>query len=436
MANDGWIVYMKMDTDIVIKAKEEVLMKKQIKLGIIGLGGRGYSLLSTVLQMEDIVVSAVCDLYEDRRQRGVNKVETVAGNTPFSTDNYKEVLALDEIDAVIVSTSWADHISVAIDAMKAGKYVGVEVGGAYSIDECWELVRTHEKTGVPCMLLENCCYGRIELMVLNMVKKGLFGEIVHCEGGYHHDLRYEITNGRENRHYRLVNYMHRNCENYPTHELGPIAKILNINRGNRMLSLTSMASKARGLHEYILKEKGEQCDLANYQFAQGDVVTTIIKCAHGETITLTLDTTLPRAYSRGFVVQGTKAMYMEDNNSLFIDGIHNKYEFCWKEQWNNVEQLRDEYDHPIWQNYNPDEDAGHGGMDALVLSAFFDSVRRQVQTPIDVYDMAAWMSITALSEQSVAMGGMPVAIPDFTNGRWINREPAPEGPYCLAKVCR
>jgi Oxidoreductase family, NAD-binding Rossmann fold. len=230
-------------------------MKKQIKLGIIGLGGRGYSLLSTVLQMEDIVVSAVCDLYEDRRQRGVNKVETVAGNTPFSTDNYKEVLALDEIDAVIVSTSWADHISVAIDAMKAGKYVGVEVGGAYSIDECWELVRTHEKTGVPCMLLENCCYGRIELMVLNMVKKGLFGEIVHCEGGYHHDLRYEITNGRENRHYRLVNYMHRNCENYPTHELGPIAKILNINRGNRMLSLTSMASKARGLHEYILKEK-------------------------------------------------------------------------------------------------------------------------------------------------------------------------------------
>ncbi len=266
------------------------------------------------------------------------------------------------------------------------------------------------------------------------MKKGLFGEVVHCQGGYRHDLRSEITDGRENRHYRLVNYMHRNCENYPTHELGPIAKVLNINRGNRMLSLTSMASKARGLHEYILNEKGVQHDLANCHFAQGDVVTTTILCAHGETIVLTLDTTLPRAYSRGFHVQGTKAMFMEDNNSLFIDGVHNKYDFNWKEQWNNVEQYREQYDHPLWKDYRPDSSAGHGGMDYLVLKAFFDSVKRQVQTPIDVYDMAAWMSITALSEQSIAMGGQPMAIPDFTNGRWISREPAPKGLYCLDEI--
>lgn len=410
-------------------------MNNQLKIAVIGLGGRGHFLLSTVVKMEGIVVSAICDLYEDRCLAGVKEVESAAGNTPFSTDNYKEVLALDEIDAVIVSTSWADHLHVAISAMKAGKYVATEVGGAYSIDECWELVKTHEETSVPCMLLENCCYGREELMVLSMVKKGLFGEVIHCQGGYRHDLRSEVVNGKENRHYRLVNYMHRNCENYPTHELGPIAKVLDINRGNRMLSLNSMASKAKGLHEYILKEKGEKHDLADFQFAQGDVVTTIIKCAHGQTIVLTLDTTLPRAYSRGFHVQGTKAMYMEDNNSLFIDGIHNKYDFVWKEQWNNVEQMRDEYDHPIWQGYTPSSEAGHGGMDDLVLSAFFDSVRRQVQTPIDVYDMAAWMCITALSEQSIATGGQPIAIPDFTNGKWINREPAPEGPYCLTKIC-
>jgi hypothetical protein len=410
-------------------------MKEQVRLGVIGLSGRGYMLLRTVLPMKDVQVTAVCDLYEDRQQRAVQEVEKVTGKAPFSTADYKDILAREDVDAVIVSTSWADHVHIAVDAMKAGKYVGVEVGGAYSIDECWELVRTYEETGVPCMMLENCCYGREELMVLNMVKKGLFGEVIHCQGGYRHDLREEIANGRENRHYRLVNYMHRNCENYPTHELGPIAKILDINRGNRMLSLVSVASKARGLHEYILKEKGEQYDLANYNFAQGDVVTTIIKCAHGETITLTLDTTLPRAYSRGFQVHGTKAMYMEDNNSLFLDGVHNEYDFKWKEQWNNVEKLRKEYDHPIWQNYNPDEHAGHGGMDALVLEAFIDSVRRQVQTPIDVYDTAAWMSISVLSEQSIAMGGMPVAIPDFTNGRWLNREEAPEGKYCLDKVC-
>lgn len=411
-------------------------MKEHLKIGVIGLGGRGYGLLCNILNMKDIIVSAVCDNYEDRQERAVKEVVKVAGNTPFSTGNYKDVLAMEEIDAVIVSTSWADHVHIAIDAMKAGKYVASEVGGAYSIDECWELVRTHEETGVPCMMLENCCYGREELMVLNMVKQGLFGEVIHCQGGYRHDLRDEITFGRENRHYRLVNYQNRNCDNYPTHELGPIAKILNINRGNRMIALTSMSSKAAGLHEFILREKGMDYDLANFKFAQGDVVTTTIKCAHGETIVLTLDTTLPRAYSRDFRVQGTKAMYMEENNSLFLDGVHNKFDFEWKKQWNNVEQLRDQYDHPIWQNYDPDANDGHGGMDYLVLRAFFDSVKRQVQTPIDVYDMAAWMSITVLSEQSISMGSQPVAIPDFTNGKWINREPAPEGKYCLTKVCK
>lgn len=409
-------------------------MEKQLNVGIIGLGGRGYFLLSTILKMEGILVTTVCDKYEDRQQAAAKLVEETAGNTPFCTGNYKDILKMDEIDAVVVSTSWADHIHIAIDAMKAGKYVGVEVGGAYSLNECWELVRTYEKTGVPCMLLENCCYGREELMVLNMVKKGLFGEVVHCEGGYRHDLRKEITYGRENRHYRLANYMHRNCENYPTHELGPIAKILNINRGNQMLSLVSVASKARGLNEYIRREEGADHELADYPFAQGDVVTTIIKCAHGETITLTLDTTLPRFYSRGFLVQGTKAMFMEDNRSLFLNDEHGEFEFNWMEQWNNVEKYREKYDHPIWRNYTPGEDAGHGGMDELVLAAFFDSARRQVQVPVDVYDMAAWMSITALSEQSIAMGGLPVAVPDFTNGRWVDREPAPEGRYCLHKV--
>ncbi len=406
-------------------------MEKQLKVGVIGLGGRGYGLLSTILEVKGVEIAAVCDKYEDRQQRAVKRVEELAGNTPVGTGNYKDILAMDEIDAIIVSSSWADHIHIAIDGMKAGKYVGVEVGGAYSIDECWELVRTYEETGTPCMLLENCCYGRKELMILNMVKQGLFGEVVHCQGGYRHDLREEIANGKENRHYRLVNYMHRNCENYPTHELGPIAKILNINRGNRMLSLVSVASKARGLNEYIKKEKGEDHYLANYPFAQGDVVTTIIKCAHGETITLTLDTTLPRAYSRGFQVHGTKAMYMEDNNSIFLDDEHRQYEFNWKEQWNNAEKLREKYDHPIWKNYNPEAGAGHGGMDYLVLSAFFESVRRKIEVPIDVYDMASWMCITALSEDSITMGGMPVAIPDFTNGRWIDREPAPEGYYFL-----
>ncbi len=398
-------------------------VKEQLKIGVVGLGGRGTGLLEAVMiPMGDISIVGVCDKYEDRRTRAAQMVKEKKGNEPLCTADYREILALDELDALVVTTSWADHLQPAIDAMKAGKRVAMEVGGAYSIDQLWQLVHTSEETGIPCMMLENCCYGRDELMVRNMVEQGIFGEIVHCQGGYHHDLRHEISFGRENRHYRLDNYKNRNCENYPTHELGPIAKILNINHGNRMVSLSSVASKSRGLNDYLKREKGDEYDITNYPFAQGDVVTTTIRCAHGETIVLTLDTTLPRAYSRGFQIQGTRAMYMEDNRSLFIDGVHNKYDFCWKDQWNNVEEYRDQYEHPIWKQYLAEGiKGGHDGMDWLVFRAFFESVLKDEEPPIDVYDTAAWMCISALSENSVAMGGLPVAIPDFTNGKWITR---------------
>ena len=411
-------------------------MKEKLNIGVIGQGGRGFGLLKEIiLPREDINVLAVCDLYEDRREASAKAVKEAKGNDPLCTADYHEVLAMKEIDAVVVPTSWADHLCIAIDAMKAGKYVATEVGGAYSIDECWELVRTHEETGVPCMMLENCCSGRDELMVLNMVKKGLFGDIVHCQGGYRHDLRDEVAFGRENRHYRLVNYLNRNCENYPTHELGPIAKVLNINRGNRMVTLNSVSSKAVGLHDFLMREKGPDYDLTSAEWTQGDVVTTIIKCAHGETIVLTLDTTLPRWYTRGFHVQGTRGIYEMDNGSVFLENEHEDH-FAWKEHWGNAEEYYEKYDHPIWKQYlSEGVTGGHDGIDWLVFSAFFDAVKRGVQTPIDVYDMASWMSITPLSGQSIAMGGAPVAIPDFTNGRWINREPVVEGHYCLDKVC-
>ena len=375
-------------------------MKDKLNIGIIGLGGRGYGLMDgVILHMDDIEIVGVCDTYKDRAQNAADKVEQVKGNKPFITQDYKELIASSEVEAVIVSSAWTGHIEIIIECMKAGKPVGTEVGGAYSIEECWQLIRAYEETGVPCMLLENCCYGREEMMAMNMVKQGIFGEIVHCSGGYQHDLREEIAFGNENRHYRLQNYIHRNCENYPTHELGPIAQILDINRGNRMVSLVSMASKAKGLNEYIKNKKSDDEALMHTEFAQGDVVTTMIKCARGETIVLTLDTTLPRAYSRGFRVQGTKGMFMEDNMSLFIDGEHNEYDFKWKEQWNNIEAYREKYEHPVWKKFMQDGvKGGHGGMDWLVLRAFFDCVEKNEEMPIDVYDIAAWMAISALSE--------------------------------------
>lgn len=398
-------------------------MKNKVRVGMIGLGARGMGLLKgIVLHMEDVEVVAVCDLYQDRCDQAADLVAETGMPRPLATRDYREVMAMGDIDAVVIGASWSDHTEIAIAAMEAGIYVACEVGGAYSIQECWKLVEAYERTRVPCMIMENCCYGRDEMMVLNMAKQGILGEIVHCAGGYRHDLREEIAFGKENRHYRLNNYIHRNCENYPTHEIGPIAKILNINHGNRMVSLVSMASKAKGMQAYIRNHKSEDSELAQTEFMQGDIVTTLIKCAHGETITITLDTTLPRYYSRGFTVQGTQGMYTEDNHSIYLDGTHDAFHMNWKEQWGNVEQFREQYDHPLWKKYIEEGvKGGHDGMDWLVFSDFFESVKQGTETPLDVYDMAAWMSISALSEESIALGGHPVAIPDFTNGKWVNR---------------
>ena len=394
---------------------------KDIKVAFIGLGNRGDSLLNVVLSQNENV-TAVCDLYADRAEKAANKVEEKTGKRPIEYTDYKELLKSDEVNTVVVSCAWEDHVKIAIDAMKAGKAIGLEVGGAYSVHQCWELVRTYEETGTPFMFLENCCFGRRELMALNMVELGVFGKVVHCSGGYHHDLRNEIAYGRENRHYRLRNYLARNCENYPTHELGPIAKVLNINKGNRMLSLTATASKAEGLHDYVLRNKSDDEFLCNAQVNQGDIVTTVIKCANGETIVLTLDTTLPRFYSRGFTVRGTRGMYEEATDSIFLDnGEDSKFDWNWRaNKVGNAAEYTEKYEHPIWKKYIEEGvQGGHDGMDYLEFKFFFDALRNDKPMPIDVYDAAAWMSITALSENSIANGSAPVEIPDFTDGKWL-----------------
>ena len=402
-----------------------------VRVAVVGVSGRGRGLLGLLLGMPDVEVIGVSDLYEDRLARAKQDVIEKRGNTPMASTDFRRLLEMKELDAVITPSSWTSHADVCIASMDAGKYAATEVGGATSVEQCWELVRTSERTKKPCMLLENCCYGREELTIFNMVKQGLFGELVHAEGGYQHDLRDEICNGRENRHYRLANYSNRNGEVYPTHELGPIAKCLNINRGNRMLTLTATASKARGLHEWIKNHRGEEYDLFNRQFTMGDVVTTVIKCAHGETITLTHDTSLPRPYSRGNRIEGTKGIWMEDKYAVYLEGVSPKADV-----WDSLNNYYEKYEHPLWKWYRTEGvKGGHGGMDYLVLRAYVEAVKAGTQTPIDVYDTAAWMAVTCLSEDSVAMGSMPVAIPDFTNGKWFQREPDVLGKYCLTEVC-
>ncbi len=405
---------------------------EKFRVGQIGLGGRGMGHLSGIFcERDDVVVTYVCDVYEDRCAAAVKMVEEKNGNTPKSTTNYKEVCESPDVDVVIVTSAWENHIPACVYAMECGKQVATEVGGAYSIDDCWKLVNTYEKTGIHCMMLENCCYDRNEMMVMKMVREGLFGKIVHCEGGYQHDLRGEVSHGAENRHYRLRNYQNRCCENYPTHELGPIAKILDINRGNRMLKLVSMASGAWGLNAFAEAHDDVDPALRSYPFKQGDVVKTLIQCAHGETICLTLDTTLPRYYNRNFTIRGTKGFFGETENMVYIDG---KCVEFGHDNFNNVAEYRKEWEHPVWKHFEEEGvKGGHGGMDWLVFDAYFSALRDGMVPPIDTYDTAAWMAITPLSEISIANGSMPVDIPDFTRGMWTHRTDKNTGFYALDK---
>jgi len=264
-----------------------------------------------------------------------------------------------------------------------------------------------------------------------MVREGLFGELVHVQGGYEHDLRDEIGLGDINRHYRQAHFLNRNAELYPTHELGPIAKYLNLNRGNRMISLISVASKAAGLHAW-LQDNRPGTALASSPVHQGDIVNTIITCANGETILLTHDCTLPRPYSRGGRIQGTKGIWMEDNRSIYIDGRSPVDPSYWTHRWESDAKYMEEFEHPLWKEYEEfGLRGGHGGMDYLVLRAFVESVQNRAEPPIDVYDTASWMCITALSEHSIATGSQSVPIPDFTNGRWLRERPAATGMYSL-----
>ena len=385
---------------------------ENFRMAIIGLGQRGSGVQDTFRNMGGIEVFALCDELPDRLEESANEYERLNGVRPVTTTNYMDILSMPEVDGVVIATAWEPHIPIAINCMKAGKPCCMEVGGAYSLNDCFDLVRTYEETKTPFMFLENCCYDALELLVTSMVRNGVYGEIVHCSGAYCHDLREEIIYGKEKRHYRLRNYINRNCENYPTHELGPIARLLGINRGNRMVSLVSMASKSAGLEAYVKKHKDKvDPELFDKKFMQGDIITTIIKCAHGETIQISRDTCLPRGSDRAFCVHGTEAI---------------------SERWNfmkdggNWRSLKDDafkkYEAEVWSTMTEqDRLLGHGGMDGVEFRQFVDCVRNGKEMPIDVYDAAAWMSISCLTETSIAQGGAPQGIPDFTHGEWLRR---------------
>ncbi len=409
--------------------------KRKLKLALIGVGPRSPAQVYSTMWAGDATITAICDIKPEAIEKSLELFKELKLPTPRTYLNHQELLAREKLDGVMIASSWNSHVPLAIDCMRAGLPVSFEVGGATSLQQLWEMVTTSETTGVPCMMLENCCYGRNELMVLHLVRQGYFGEVIYCEGGYLHNLTHMVTTierGKE----RVFHNLYRNGDLYPTHALGPISKILNINRGNRFLSLTATATKARGFANKVAETDGRG-SAGRSHFNKGDVVTTVIKCANGEVITLKHCVSLPRPYSRNCLVQGTKGVWQEDANGISIEGItgtetvdeHGNTSHG--ERWEPLSDHYEKYDHPIWQEFRADIKGGHGGMDTLVLQGFFEAIRLGVQTPIDVYDTAAWMAITTLSEESVAMGSMPVPVPDFTNGAWIKREPLPVTRYGL-----
>lgn len=409
----------------------------ELRVGLIGLGLRGTNHLRNLLLRDDIRVTALCDTDSARLELATAALkeagQPVAATFGQHEHSYRDLLERTDVDAVIISTPWLWHTPMAVDAMKAGKYAGLEVSAATTLAECWDLVDTHEATGTHMMLLENVNYRRDIMAVLRMVREGVFGELVHFRCGYQHDLReVKFNDGKQpygggvefgdkaisEARWRTLHSLKRNADVYPTHGLGPVAVMADINRGNRLESLTSSATKAIGLHNHIVARGGEDHPNAALKWRQGDVITTTITTANGETIIVTHDCNLPRPYSLGFRVQGAKGLWEVDGSRIYVEGQSEPH------RWDEAAPWLEKYDHPLWQRYGTyATGSGHGGMDFFVLHAFVESAKRGIAPPIDAYDAAAWSAVTPLSERSIAAKGAPQDIPDFTRGRWIRRTP-------------
>ena len=411
--------------------------ERKVKVGLIGTGLRGQDHLEMLLQRTDTEITAICDVDAEMLRRAQQLFKDAGKPQPLvftgSDHAYEDLLKLPQLEAVVIATPWEWHTPMCIAALEAGKYVGTEVVLGITLEDHWNVVRTCEHYKGQLMMLENVCYRRDVMAVLNMVRQGIFGELIHLQGGYQHDLRGVKFNdgktpydsgvefgekGFSEAKWRTHHSVLRNGDLYPTHGVGPLAHYININRGNRFVSLCSFSSKSRGLHEYIVQKGGPQHPNAKVDFRLGDVVTTSISTANGETILLQHDTGLPRPYSLGFRVQGTRGLWMDVHQSVYVEGVSKPH------QWSPAAPLLEQYDHPLWKKYGNDaKGAGHGGMDFFVLHAFIESVKRRIPTPMDVYDAAAWSAITPLSEQSIQLGNQTVEFPDFTSGQWMYRKP-------------
>jgi len=398
---------------------------RPLRLGFVGIGDRGSFHLDTCLNLDNVEVGALCDTNPQFLYRAKRWVEAAGRPTPALYDrgktDYLRLCERDDLDLIVTATPWQYHAPVCLAAMRAGKHAATEVPVAYTEDECWELVETSEKTGKHTVMLEQANYEPLHLMVLRMAQKGAFGEILQATGGYVHDLRL-VKFDPEREPWRLQHSVDRNGNNYPTHPMGPMAWWLDINRGDRIEYMVSMSSKAVMLNDFANRYYGERNAYANVRIAQGDCNTSLLRTTGGKTITLYHDTNTPHPQTGEMRLQGTHGIYSGNLQKVYLEGRTKE------EVWEDVNNYKQEFEHPIWKDLKPDRfksSRGHGGGNTtqMMWARLIEALRLGKQPDQNVYDAATWSVISPLSERSVAAKSMPIDFPDFTRGKWKNTPP-------------
>lgn len=394
-----------------------------VQVGVIGIGVRGSELLANMIPLKKVHIAALCDTFPERTRRAA-KMLSDAGRPSAqlfdgTEDAWKRMCEELKLDLVVIATPWELHVPMAIGAMRAGAHVATEIPAATTLDGCWALVRESELTLRHCVLLENVCYGEEELLVLNMVKSGLFGTLVHCEGAYIHDLRSQLAEIPPNAGrgaWRRAAHRNREGDLYPTHGLGPIASYLGLNRGDVLDTIVSVSSRQAGLSSFVDRTAPRSAPIRRERFRCGDVTTSLLRTRAGVSIMLQHCVTGPRPYTRHNLVQGTEGTFAGFPPRIYLDkakrGLH--------PEWRDLGELAKSHQHDLWKKEGETARAlgGHGGIDYIMLFRLIDAMTAGKRPDIDVYDAAAWSCVSPLSAVSIGQGSKAVTVPDFTDGAW------------------
>ena len=394
----------------------------RVRVGFVGCGLQGTEHIKNLLAIDGVELRAVCDIAPEKAARAQKLAKGAGQPEPKSFTNgprdFERLCAEEDLDLVFTATPWEWHVPVMLAAMKNGKHGATEVPAAQTVEDCWKLVEAAEKHKKHCVMMENCCYDRPEMMVLHMVRKGLFGEAMHAEIGYQHDLRAIKFETKDEGLWRRAHATRLNANLYPTHGLGPAAQAMGVNRGDQFDYLVAMAGNSRGLQDFQREHLAQDDPRRKERYVLGDVHTSLIRTKLGKTIYMVHDTNLPRPYARYNVFQGSKGIYMGFPPRFYFDGQEPSH------RYKPLADFAEQWEHPLWKaDRVVNAKHGHGGMDFLEDLRLIECLQQGQPLDFDVYDAASWSCMVELTAKSVASRSRAMDVPDFTRGRWKNRPP-------------